>query len=267
MNIRAISISRRLRLFVFLTGAFQIARVASGAEDATGTQPAADPALVVVQKLLPEADATHAIKLINKIEGRLIVLDGVRVMVTAPAVALLVNVEEKAADSNDVRWSPHLFAVTKKGAELEVLAHQDLSSMRCDFDVTTDKGNKLALFSLPLTKDAVGLVVSLRKAEGTEKAASIEEMMAIYAVQKDGFALAFSQKSESSSAELVDGVKQVHQELTKVELGKKATGKLIDLMLTTKAVEKKGEQVNESKPAVTRWCWNDEAAIYMPECK
>jgi hypothetical protein len=229
--------------------------------------PASDPAFEAAQKFLPPADASHVIKLVGKVDGRFIALLNGRVTATGPNVALLINVEEKSPDSSDVRWSPHLFVTTSKGGQVEVVAHQELSAMRYDFDAGTDKGNKLALGTLPLTKDASSLVVTLRKAEGTDKAAGIEEMMAVYLVQKDSLTLAFSQKTESSTAEVVGGVKQSSQDLTQVELGKKATGKLIDLMLTTKKVEKKGDQVNESKPVVDRWCWNDQSAIYMPECK
>ena len=257
-----------LRTTCLASSLFFAARMAQTAEGATSDPPGVgDPTLAAVKKALPPEDANRSITVAGRADGHLLALQNRGVTVTGPAVALLVNVEEKSTDSHDVRWSPHLFVTATKGGDIEILAHQELSAMRYDFDSSLDKGSKLSLGTLPLTKDAIGLLVTLRKVEGTEKSASIEEMVAIYVVHKNSFALAFSQRVESSTAEVVDGVKQISQEVTKVELGKKATGKLMDLMLTTKRVEKKGDQTNESKPAVDHWCWNDTSGIYMPECK
>jgi hypothetical protein len=133
-------------------------------------------------------------------------------------------------------------------------------------DDQADKGSKLSLSTLPISKDALGIVATLRKVEGNNAGGNTEETMVLYVVQQGSMVIAFSVKTEVTSSEKVDGVMQTNKEVNKVELGKKG-GRLVDLMVTTHRYEIKGDNTEEYKPTTERWCWNDKATSYMPECK
>lgn len=240
-----------------------------GTDALTGKGPLnADTALALAQQLLPKVDAAAGrdIRVVASVEGKFVSLTDNKVTTLGPALALMVNVTEKKADLGVVHWMPHIFVMKSRGDEIELVSHLEPLDLAHDLDVAVDKGSKLSLTTLPLSKEANGIVATLRKAEGNDAGGNIEEIMVLYLVQRDGMAIAFSVKPEVTSSEKVDGVMQTNKEINKVETGKKG-GKLVDLMVTTRKYEIKGDETDEYKPTTERWCWNDKATSYLPECK
>ena len=251
------------------TASLALAKPAAKPETLTGKGPlTADSALALVQPTLPKADPAQGreVTLVGSVEGKFVAIPDNRVSIVAPAIALLVHVSETKADRGITRWTPHIFVVKGKGDQLELVTHLEPPDLVLDVDTTTDKGSKLTLSTLAVTKEGVAIVATLRKSEGNDAGSNIDETTVIYLLQRDALSIAFSTKTEVTSSEKVSGVMNTEKELNKIELGKKGN-KVLDLMVTTKKYEIKGEDTEEYKPLTERWCWNDKATSYMPECK
>ena len=245
----------------------------SGGSGAKGTEPLSgrgplngENAFALVKQALPKPEANQEVTLVGTVEGKFVSLADNKLSTVGPAMALMVNFIEKKADLGVTHWAPHLFLVKSKGDQIEVVSHLEPLDLTNDVDATVDQGSKLSLTTLQVTKEANAIVAILRKAEGNSVGGNIEETMVVYLVQKATLAIAFSTKSEVTSSEKVDGVMKTDKEVNKVELGKKGN-KLADLTVTTRKYEIKGDQTEEYKPTTDRWCWNDKATSYMPECK
>jgi len=213
-----------------------------------------------------EEAATREVVLAGTVEGKLVALVGSKVSAVGPVLALLVNVTEKKEDQGVTHWVPHLFVMKSQGDTIAMVAHLEPPDLTHDVEQATDKGSKLSLSKLQVTKDAAALVATLRKEEGNTMGGNVEETMVAYLVQKDTLAIAFSTKTEVSSSEKLDGVMETKRELNKVELGKKGN-RLVDLVVTTRKIELKDAEAEEYRPTTERWCWNDRATSYLPGCK
>ncbi|MBI5507529.1 MAG: hypothetical protein HY903_02130 [Deltaproteobacteria bacterium] len=254
---------------VSLMVATALAKPAAGGKPKTANGPlTADNALALAKQVLPSDDGAKEVKLVGSSEGKFVGLASNKVVIVGPALALLVNVEEKAADIGTIRVAPHLFVVKTQGDQIELVSHLEPADLTYEIDPKTDKGTKIALSTLPVAKDGVGIVATLRKAEGSSSgaSASVEETMILYVVQGDTLTIAFSVKVETSATERVSGVVEGTKETNKVELGKKG-GRLVDLVVTTRKFETKGDNTDEYRPTTERWCWSDKATTYLPECK
>jgi hypothetical protein len=259
----------RLACVLVACASIAAGKPATGPETLSGKGPlTADAVLVLVRPLLPKADAAlgREVTLVSTVEGKFVAIQDNRVSIVAPAIAVLVNVIEKKVDLGITRWTPHIFIVKGKSDQLELVTHLEPPDLVLDVDAATDKGSKLTLSILPVAKEGGALVATLRKADGNDSGGNIDETTVIYLLQRDVLTIAFSTKTEVTSSEKSGGVMTTEKELNKIELGKKGN-KVLDLMVTTKKYEIKGDDTEEYKPLTERWCWNDKATSYMPECK